>query len=972
MRNAFLSICIIALAAGAALAVVAPKDGGSLPLNMRKRMAKDPTTFRMQHAWIHKAQRAKAAREAYLASLRASGGASAAASAALRTEHRVAGTVAVPVFAGYFATQSAPYAIANLSNRLFDDPSGTITDYYDEVSFGALNMTGTVYGWTQVSQNDTYYEGPNNGSDPSTDRTGEFMQELLDAYDGSVDFGQYDNDGPDGVPNSADDDGFVDFVAFVHNETGGECTNGASGNIWSHSWSYSVWPNAAFQPYQTNDAAFGGGVIQIQDYVIQPAVNCSGGTVIDIGVFCHEFGHALGLPDLYDTWPFDGTDGNGIGHWGIMGSGNWNTPSSPAHPCAWTREEMGWIVPTDVDWTNANLGIPNVNQNGDQSGAVYRLPFSDDRFRRSTACTITGAYSLYCGLTVAEGTARGWVAPGTGGGYGALWNETVAHDFSWDGSAGPVTFTYKYDYDLEDAYDFAYAVIEVNGSETVLAPLYTGTGAGTENINVAPYLTPLGSGGDYTLKFRVVSDYSFSDDDGFYDSSCGALIVDDVSLTGGGEAYATGFETFLDGWYQDPAENPSREYWLLENRQAIGFDANLHNTGVLIWHVDQEVMHAPFLGNDAPLGNVRGVVLEEADGLFNLNVGTINRGEPSDPFPGTLNRTQYDSLTTPNSNDNANRATHIQVTSISASASTMTANLRAGDPPPQAGGIVPNNIDNDLVAVDVDVSGGFMRHGATFRLEYAGTLARPSDPQDSADIVPVALEWVDYARVRGTINVYSKTAGPWDLVVVNPDGQESRLASAVTINFIVAVQLVSAALDVVEDGVRVAYVLRSQEPDETIRLHRSLAPGDDWQLVADDLRAVDGTYAHIDRGVEPGRTYHYRLTAHPGDGSIRELHRGSVTVPAGDLVLEQNVPNPFNPSTTIRFYLPARARVRLDVFDVSGALVARVAEGVYDAGAHRATWDGTDARGSRVGSGVYLYRLRAGTRALTRKMIVVK
>jgi hypothetical protein len=370
---------------------------------------------------------------------------------------------------------------------------------------------------------------------------------------------------------------------------------------------------------------------------------------------------------------------------------------------------------------------------------------------------------------------------------------------------------------------------------------------------------------------------------------------------------------------------------------------------------------------------VRGVVVEEADGQFDLHVGAINRGEASDPWPGSLNKTQFTALTTPNTNDNANRLTQIQVDNISPSALTMTALMRAGDPAPTASGIAPNDIDNDLVAVDVTISGDFIRHGATFRLEYpGGQAAAAQSPQDGEDIVPFALEWVDYTRLRGTINVYSKTDGFWDLVVVNPDGQEVRLDGEVQINFVVAVQLVSASLDVVEGRVRAAYVLRDQEPGETIRLHRSLAPGDDWRLVADDLRAAEGTYTFVDGDVEPGRTYHYRLTAHEADGTVRELHRGAVTVPAGDLVLEQNVPNPFNPSTTIRFYLPARARVSVDVFDVSGARVARLAEGVYDAGPHGVTWDGTDAAGTRVGSGVYLYRLQAGTRSLTRKMIVVK
>ena len=83
----------------------------------------------------------------------------------------------------------------------------------------------------------------------------------------------------------------------------------------------------------TDDARAGGGSIQLLDYLLMPALSCDNGQ-IEIGVFCHEYGHAFGLPDLYDT----NGQGEGIGHWGLMGSGNWNAPSNPAHMSAWAKE----------------------------------------------------------------------------------------------------------------------------------------------------------------------------------------------------------------------------------------------------------------------------------------------------------------------------------------------------------------------------------------------------------------------------------------------------------------------------------------------------------------------------------------------------------------------------------------------------------------------------------------------------------
>ncbi|MCP4251681.1 MAG: T9SS type A sorting domain-containing protein, partial [bacterium] len=83
-------------------------------------------------------------------------------------------------------------------------------------------------------------------------------------------------------------------------------------------------------------------------------------------------------------------------------------------------------------------------------------------------------------------------------------------------------------------------------------------------------------------------------------------------------------------------------------------------------------------------------------------------------------------------------------------------------------------------------------------------------------------------------------------------------------------------------------------------------------------------------------------------------------------------PNPFNPSTTISYTLPSRARVHLGVYDVRGRLVATLADDVVAPGPHAVDWDGRNDRGIAVPSGVYFYRLQAGTEGLTRKMVLLK
>jgi len=88
--------------------------------------------------------------------------------------------------------------------------------------------------------------------------------------------------------------------------------------------------------------------------------------------------------------------------------------------------------------------------------------------------------------------------------------------------------------------------------------------------------------------------------------------------------------------------------------------------------------------------------------------------------------------------------------------------------------------------------------------------------------------------------------------------------------------------------------------------------------------------------------------------------------------LSQNYPNPFNPSTTIRYQLPAHGVVTLRVFDLLGREIATILNGAQGAGSYQVRWDGKNASGESVASGVYIYQLRAGTSVLTRKMILMK
>ena len=87
--------------------------------------------------------------------------------------------------------------------------------------------------------------------------------------------------------------------------------------------------------------------------------------------------------------------------------------------------------------------------------------------------------------------------------------------------------------------------------------------------------------------------------------------------------------------------------------------------------------------------------------------------------------------------------------------------------------------------------------------------------------------------------------------------------------------------------------------------------------------------------------------------------------------LAQNTPNPFRPSTTIRFALPQARTVDLRVYDLTGRAVKTLAAGALEPGLHTLQWDGTSDRGKRLASGVYFYRLVAGNDRAEKKLVLV-
>jgi hypothetical protein len=173
------------------------------------------------------------------------------------------------------------------------------------------------------------------------------------------------------------------------------------------------------------------------------------------------------------------------------------------------------------------------------------------------------------------------------------------------------------------------------------------------------------------------------------------------------------------------------------------------------------------------------------------------------------------------------------------------------------------------------------------------------------------------------------------------------------------------------EGIRISWRLSSIDDGVTFDVSRSDGAGfSPVGSVSAGAGCLD--YEYLDREILPSRTYTYRVEYATGAECRLLFETGAVEMSPLPLALEQNHPNPFNPSTMIEFSLPAAGEVSLDVFDAAGRHVRTIQSGILPAGRHEAAWDGLDDRGGNVPSGVYFARLQAGKTVLSRKMVLLR
>ncbi len=217
------------------------------------------------------------------------------------------------------------------------NPTGSMTDYFLENSYGTFMVRGDLYGYYRAPETYAWYENGDNGL--SMGRV--LARHAVEMAAPHIpDFTKYDSN----------NDGYCDGLIIIHAGPGAE--TGAFG-IWSH--------KSTIDPPLVYDG------VTLSAYTMNPEEYQ--GQLSPIGVFCHEYGHFLGLPDLYDI-DYDPPSSRGLGNWALMASGSYNGASRvPAHLIAWCKSQVGFLNLIDITENSYQVAVPSVEDNP----IAYRL-----------------------------------------------------------------------------------------------------------------------------------------------------------------------------------------------------------------------------------------------------------------------------------------------------------------------------------------------------------------------------------------------------------------------------------------------------------------------------------------------------------------------------------------------------------------------------------------------------------------------
>ena len=435
-------------------------------------------------------------------------------------------------------------------------------DFYLKQSNGRFLAKGDVSDWVKVPYNEARY-GSNNFSDssvywPFVKDTGNAwynaqkaagksdaeIKAYLAQFD-KVDRYDHDNDG-----NFNEPDGYIDHFQAIHAGEGEEAGGGAQGAdaIWSHRWyAYSNGQGSSGPSGNLlGGTQIGNTGMWIGDYTTEPE---NGG----LGVFAHEFGHDLGLPDLYDTAGGD----NGTGFWTLMSGGSWlnhgtdSIGTTPGYMGAWEKLQLGWLdyktVPYGTDMT-VKLGAADKATNTNYQALVVPLP---ER-------TLTTKHN-----TPRSGAAEWW------SGFGDNLNSTLTRGVDLTGATSGSVSAYVQG-GLEKDYDYLYGEVSTNGGTSwtqVGAPIDGAFAWAQKTWDLTAF-----AGQNVQFRFRVATDGGVASE----------AFLDDIAVTVGGTTTTDDVEAGAGAWtpsgfsiINGTTSRQVSDMYLAENRVYSGYDATL-------------------------------------------------------------------------------------------------------------------------------------------------------------------------------------------------------------------------------------------------------------------------------------------------------------------------------------------------------------------------------------------------------------
>jgi M6 family metalloprotease-like protein len=231
--------------------------------------------------------------------------------------------------------------------------TGSAYDFYRDSSNGQFTPQFDVVGPVTLPKTQAYYGGNKiiDGYSVTDYNVREMPVDACDILDATIDFSQYDTDG----------DGIIDNV-FIFYAGRGEASGGGEDTVWPHSW--------AINTSKTYDGVKLSGYACTNEMTIKSTENGYVLSTDAIGTFCHEFGHVIGLPDLYAT---SYSSSRNPDDWDTMCSGSYNNQSrTPPTFSSWERACLGWLTPTVLE-KPGNYTLKNNIQN---TNAAYLIPTS--------------------------------------------------------------------------------------------------------------------------------------------------------------------------------------------------------------------------------------------------------------------------------------------------------------------------------------------------------------------------------------------------------------------------------------------------------------------------------------------------------------------------------------------------------------------------------------------------------------------